>query len=799
MFLSHSSWLCILLPTLIAATPHKTAPARPKRSLPPSLQQQVPACAQPCLQTSLSEQFPFACTTPVDLSCLCSRYSFNGQTLGEAAVGCIYTSCSTYHGATSAYNICLGQRYAVAPTLTALTVVARTSSTPASMTSSRPITITTFHTTPKTSSTPQSRTSNTETVIADSVSLVPSATSTTPRQTTAEVTTTSLPAADPPKTMNTAQIVGLAVAVGAAFVIAIVLMGLTIFLRRRRERKRGVPVNEKEALSPGPSTYSSRYSLPFAPESSVPDPPNQFLMPPPLVHKMSGRSIRAQYEADAVPKPLKLNGARSLNAASAQPAASSNASPDSIHPLLRPLQKPLGNTSSSSVPLEQIGLAITVEPPWPATSQSKPMIQPLVEENKHQRPTISRRNADLSQRPDSVMTQTTLFEEDDFRRESKLLPAPPQVPIPPIRTLQPSRPLPSKRPIQTAMESTTIRRVPRQSELFLDIPVRYSRSQLLQVATSQSLPRGKRESASALHRQPPSGARKSEHIPRSADSEVNHGDIPDYYFTTYDQPRTIHSVSPGNAGKQLRSKADQTYRSAKPKRSSSNVSRATSRASTNIRDSWSSQTSFETADPDDPTPEDDEGEKRFQNGRLSPVAESPIHKLRYPKVPRTSNQLVPRSPKSPQSQASKNSPRGQLQPSSLLVKRKGEQGALKLGSPFRSGSPDAQTASEIRRYRHHLRSSSVETFNPARNSERSTRTQSSLWPKSPAMFEPDVVKPLTIRKTQLLQTPTEDMQVLKSPVWVPRLTPTRQGDDLFINVTYSKPGQPSSGTSSYIP
>ncbi|KAK7178752.1 hypothetical protein PSPO01_15204 [Paraphaeosphaeria sporulosa] len=794
MFLSHSSWLCIILPTLIGATPHKTAPARPKRSLPPKLQQQVPACAQPCLQTSLSEQFPFACTTPVDLSCLCSRYSFNGQALGEVAVGCIYASCSTYHGATSAYNICLGQSYAVAPTLTALTIVAITSSTPVSMTTSRPITITTFHTTAKTSSKLQTRTSHTETVIADSVSLIPSATSTTPPQ-----TTTPLPASEPPKTMTPAQIAGLAVAVGAAFVIAIGLMGLTIFLRKRRERKKGVLVNEKEPSSPGPSTYSSRYSLPFVPQSSMPDPPKRFLLPPPPVYKRSGQSIRTQYEADALPKPLKLNGTRNLDTGSEQPVASSNANPGSIHPLLRPDPKTLGNASSSSVPLEEIGLAITVEPPRPATGQNEQKTQPPIQEKKYERPAISRRNADLSQRPDSVMTQTTLFEEDDFRRESKLLPALPQVPIPPIRTFQPSRPLPSTSPIQAAMESITIRRVPQQSELFLDIPVRYSRSQLSKVATSQSLPCGKRESAAALHKQLPSASRTSEHDPRSAESEINHGDIPDYYFTTYDQPKTIHSVSPGNQGRRLRSKADQTYGTTKPKRSSSTVSRATSRASTNIRDSWSSQTSFETVDPEDPTPEDDDGDKRLQDGRLSPVAESPIHKLRYPKVPRTSNQLVPRSPKSPQSQASQNSPRWQSQPSSLLAKRKGEQGALKLGSPFRSGSPDARTASEIRRYRHHLRSSSVEAFSPARNSERSTRTQSSLWPKSPAMFEPDVVRPLTIRKTQLLQTPTEDMHALKSPVWVPRLTPTRQGDDLFINVTYSKPGQPSSGTSSYIP
>ncbi|KAJ4356597.1 uncharacterized protein N0V89_004632 [Didymosphaeria variabile] len=596
--------------------------------------------------------------------------------------------------------------------------------------------------------------------------------------------------------MTPAQIAGLAVAVGAAFVIAIGLMGLTVFLRRRRERKNGIPIDEKAGLSPGPSTYS----LPFAPESPVPDPPNRFLLAPPPAQKRSDRSLRVQYVADAVPKPLKLNATRNLTASSELLPAPSHTDLNTIHPLLRPGRFTPDNTSSSSIPLEQIGLAITVEPPRPAASQNEQKMQVPVEEIAQQRPTISRRNADISQRPDSVMTQTTLFEEDDIRRESKLLPALPQVPIPPIRTFQPSRPLPSTSPIQAAMESTVTRRVPQQSELFLDIPLRYSRSQPPKVETSETLPRGKRVSASATKKKLASRARTSEHNPKSADSELSHGgDIPDYYFTAYQQPKTIHSVSPGNPGRRFRSKADQTYGNGKPKRTSSNVSRATSRASTNIRDSWSSQTSFETVEPDDPTPEDGETDKQLQDGKLSPVAESPIHKLRYPKVPRTTNQLVPRSPKSPLSQAGQDSPLWQSQPSSLLVKRKGEQGALKLGSPFRSGSPDARTTSEIRRYRQHLRSSSVETFSPARNSERSTRTQSSLWPKSPAMFEPEVVRPLTIRKTQLLQTPTQDMEALKSPVWVPRLTPTRQGNDLFINVTYSKPGQPSSGTSSYVP
>jgi hypothetical protein len=34
---------------------------------------------------------------------------------------------------------------------------------------------------------------------------------------------------------------------------------------------------------------------------------------------------------------------------------------------------------------------------------------------------------------------------------------------------------------------------------------------------------------------------------------------------------------------------------------------------------------------------------------------------------------------------------------------------------------------------------------------------------------------------------TPQMEAMKSPGWVPNLTPKRHGDDLFLSVTYSKP------------
>jgi hypothetical protein len=136
MLFSHFKRLCITFATLIAASPHTTVVSR-SISLPSALQQGVPSCAQTCLQNSLVEKFPVACSGQDSIQCLCSHYSNGGESLGEVALGCVYTGCSMDDpGAASAYNVCLGQRDAVLPTKSVLTVVAsrapRTTSTASS-------------------------------------------------------------------------------------------------------------------------------------------------------------------------------------------------------------------------------------------------------------------------------------------------------------------------------------------------------------------------------------------------------------------------------------------------------------------------------------------------------------------------------------------------------------------------------------------------------------------------------------------------------------------------------------------
>lgn len=84
--------------------------------------------------------------------------------------------------------------------------------------------------------------------------------------------------------------------------------------------------------------------------------------------------------------------------------------------------------------------------------------------------------------------------------------------------------------------------------------------------------------------------------------------------------------------------------------------------------SRASDTSFESVDPEEPTPptEDDK--------QLTPLQESPISGLRYPKVPRSSNQAIPRSPLMMASRRQTGSFQAQrpMMPSTLLAKRRGD-------------------------------------------------------------------------------------------------------------------------------
>ncbi|KAF1994904.1 hypothetical protein P154DRAFT_526706 [Amniculicola lignicola CBS 123094] len=592
--------------------------------------------------------------------------------------------------------------------------------------------------------------------------------------------------------MKPAQIVGLSVAAAATFIVAIGLMVLSVFLRRRRERKRAAGGIEEGKVSKDTQSTRKSFFQRFSnqgfdkiqsPQIGYPEknPPPRFPYPAPQTPSGGSPASRGTpysnaYIAQTNPK---------TSVYSLPPGTGMPRSPPKelkyMHPALRP---EVGNNSSSaSLPLSQIGVAISAELPANPAAGRRAVQVPRRAELRQPRP--------KSLRPSSTMTQDTVFEEDGFperRRSSTLLPTPP-IPIPPIRSFQPSRPPPALKLVTQPSRATPQGQpASQQPGLSLNIPVRHSRFQPTHVAPA-SVP----SLAPAIVMKPTA---PTSHSTRSSSLYDQHKSIsttvstpgrnirphvPDYHYTSF------NNSSPKYQGTGLspfsKLKDSPKVVSVKSKASSSTLSHPPSRGSTpNVRDSISSQTSFESMDSNDSTPDDED--KQLDETRLSPVAESPISNLRYPKVPRASNQLVPRSPKSPQSPQMNHFLHDLPEPSALLVKRRGEKEALRLESRLHMNSPPQEK--HVRPVRSHARSNSMEAYNlanPAANTSKS-RARSGQWPKSPAMYEMDEVRPLNIRARE---PPTPGFDSLKSPAWVPNLTPTRRGDDLMISVTYSPP------------
>ncbi|KAF2023554.1 hypothetical protein EK21DRAFT_80630 [Setomelanomma holmii] len=649
------------------------------------------------------------------------------------------------------------------PTKTALTVVATSAPRTSSTSSQKSIA------TPTITTTLQTQFTSTQSVIVDSISATPSATA-SPSPSAAAVTSD---ANEPPR-LTPAQIAGLSVAAVAAFAIAVGLMAMSVCLRKRKERKDVFDSDEK-GLGQKTKKYSTRVSQ-WVPAGSRPEPPKHFPMVPPPAAKKGGKQSPPT-------RPVQRNGVGTSN-----------------------------SSSNSSLPLDQIGVAISEMDgnSVPSQMSSKASLQP------------QQAGLQVPFRPMSTMTQITVFEEDEMtarRRSSLLLPTPP-VPVPPIRGLNPSKrastfDIATGFPIPPPSKPTS-RQGSRRSELFLDIPVRHERPQPRRIIAQDMPSTGSPQqlpSTQTSRLAPPIKISTSTSPSRTPASSTA-GDIDDYYFSTpaVPPPRAspAYITRPRDSSKavQIRSK-----------RSGSIISRATSRnsTSTNIRDSGSSQTSFETADPSDPTPEDEDSDKQLSDDKLSPVAESPISNLRYPKVPRASNQLVPRSPKTVQQ--GQFSPRHVTTPrrkersppstSHLLQNRRKDLAPLLLETrlplkltaakdmalirdplkdPFTSPSPP-------RRVKAHVRSNSTESWTHTPKSKiehtstRKSRTQSGMWPASPAMYD----SPATtlVLRTRRKRDEMKEINVgrdvdfeqgLGSPVWVPRLTPTRKGEDLFISV-----------------
>ncbi|KAF4554940.1 Hypothetical protein D9617_3g020090 [Elsinoe fawcettii] len=195
--------------------------------------------------------------------------------------------------------------------------------------------------------------------------------------------------------------------------------------------------------------------------------------------------------------------------------------------------------------------------------------------------------------------------------------------------------------------------------------------------------------------------------------------------------------------------------------------------------SRASETSFESVDPTEVTPDDE------LDRRLCPEGASPISGLKYPKIPRSANQAVPRSPTTtPSKRTPPNPPHGLSRSETLASKRRGQEAATdmqrRLGlaeafSPQAPPSTQKQNRDSFLSYetpaRKPVQRPAVQnTFvTPPRTSSQTYqghRPRLSVFPNT---------TPTPPRGKEMIQTP--------SPARGPRLTPTKRGDELFLAVT----------------
>ncbi|KAK8241913.1 hypothetical protein HDK77DRAFT_446034 [Phyllosticta capitalensis] len=242
MLLGLSQRLLILLPSLAHAFPRASSSAlATSTSFPSYLQAQVPDCAQPCLQTILREEYPSTCSSAGDIACYCTQYSSSGLTLGEAAYECAVASCSSSKYSSS-YSICDGIAAAVPATHTVLTFTAPITRTASGSTKTGSLTTPTATHNSTTHSTSTPAANSTAHASASTSKQTPSSTSARASSTTVPLTTATAAGSNSTASygkdgLSNSAVAGITVGgvAGAALLVAAVFF--VAWLRKRHRQK----------------------------------------------------------------------------------------------------------------------------------------------------------------------------------------------------------------------------------------------------------------------------------------------------------------------------------------------------------------------------------------------------------------------------------------------------------------------------------------------------------------------------------------------------------------------------------
>ena len=707
------------------------------------IQQDIPSCARPCFNFFVSG---FACNGD-DLACLCSQRSSQGFTLGELAYSCSSTECTTVSKGDGAalYNMCSGVKSAAKPTLSGtITLPSHPASYIVTTTSSSTSAVAT------TTASPQNTSSPTDVYASPSSRSM----STHAAATGAPLVSTD-DGSKEATSLTSGQAVGISVGAMGGLCLAGALIYLLLWCKRRRAFKSPKLRNDSfdfiDKGAPRHSPFRHGHADPRGPLGGFAKPrvelDDEAMLESRWYERLNngmgpGQTIRLQQHSD-----------RSIS-----PESRSQESPRTVSQLL---PEKAGHT-----------------PPQPPYK---------------------------SPRAASVFSTATVFEEDG--KTPKLLSPATMLPMPvapkPVLKTVPRRP---ERPTFSAIFSTSPVDI-RNPQSAASSPTKSVRKEL----TPSPLrhlplppPPVPTHSSTAAGRPLSTEFRVSTHRSLQPPSSVP-SYMPEYYASNESRTPPFDMMTPPR--RRPVPPPSRPVRSAQPPRS--------------YRCSGGSETSFESTDPDEITPPEE------IDRHLSPVPEgdSPNSSVKYPKVPRSSNQAVPRSPKptlSPayqhsqvwplreqeQGQAStpppppkhstptpktplKTNHQPSLSGSTLAAKRLGSSAATSLSNGLHIRSLSNAQSSPLKGYGRPANSNSNS------NSVRGPRPRPPVSLRKPSYAgtgygspDPEYDLPRTPEMAsagpKILRTDCE--VVLRSPLWEPKLTPSRRGEDLFLSVSLASPG-----------
>lgn len=685
--------------------------------VPLELQRSLPPCAYDCAQAEISQAFtPFVCPVPTKVDCFCSQYAQAGPVLGDIVFQCYYTACynETPPSDHSTYDYCTSQ---TSSTTTSLTTSSPPSSSPPISTPS--VAALAFSDYPTTTMSDPSPTLDDP--FPSSALPATLVTATDPPSTSPNPTTPALAASSPTATstknaagslLSPGQIAGITVAAVVAAVCVYIILG-TIFnsCRKRRHESRSNPKPSNDKWKPG--RFGGLDSRTLSP-----------------CH------VEKQFYQDPVTRRT-------------------------------PRLPSVGAESPKAVNPSQIGLAVSPESvvdPSPASSvsaQSAKSTSKLL-------PMVPSKNLKIA--PQKFMPQRSRPESAWTKIEDD-----PQLNVDNMRFLSPPQ-----------QQQSTFTTSVNDSNKLLSEPAKAAQVPMLKlkIPTRPSLPRqpSQREPNPSKHDSsqstrtiiqdepqilpptvrviapPPKSVPRNGVAPRTGDSsETSRSYIPSYYMRNESTEMPSLASAPHKPGTNL-PPAPAVSRQMAPLPPPPPLPKPPVRK--NTRDSSASGTSIETSFSEEPTPPEE------VQPVLTPISEgSPLSGLRYPKVPRPSNQSVPRHSRSPSKENL--SPVQERPPSppngrpghvrsdsstSLVEKRKG---------------PDAATDLQNRLWITGSRGKTVAPVDAPHEG----------WPirASSRTEEREFSAPKPRGNGQEM--------VMKSPLWEPKLTPKRgDGGDMIIEV-----------------